>query len=151
MAHTAFRTFAIILGATATLCAFGSSAANAPDCTQFSAPTIANCKAVPVAEISKASIELYRLEGTQTIFDHSLAKEKICLPFQATDCSDPNFLMIETSGHTRFLFHKSDVTPTAPTCYCPPKETTVDAGSPGGAGTIGAPGAGKLKKCGNCP
>jgi len=150
MLHNTLRTLSFVIAGALALSTLGSSAANAPGCAQFSAPSIANCKAVPVADISKASIELYRLEGTQTVFDHSLAKEKVCLPFQATDCSDPNFFMIETSDHTRFLFHKSDMTPTTPTCYCPPKGN-VDASNTGGAGPIGAPGAGKLKPCDKCP
>ena len=65
------------------------------ECTSLAAPKIANCKPVNVSAIAKSYLDLYRIEAGKPVFDRSLKKSDICLPFKATDCGVPGYLMIE--------------------------------------------------------
>ena len=61
----------------------------AAECMALAAPQIANCKPVNVSAIAKSYLDLYRIEGGKPVFDRTLQKSNICLPFRATDCGVP--------------------------------------------------------------
>ena len=109
-------------------------------CTVLTAPAKPNCASVTVAQIAKTYLDLYRIDGGKAVLDHSLKSGDICLPFQATDCNVPAYLMVETPDRAQLLFRRSDLKQEASAgdCVCPRSaQNTV----------IGAPGAGKLKEC----
>lgn len=100
-------------------------------CTSFAAPEISNCKSVNVSAIAKSYLDLYRIEAGKPVFDRSLKKSDICLPFKATDCGVAGYLMIEAPDHTRLVFRTSDLKDEGLTCTCERAGQTTVAGAPG--------------------
>ena len=103
----------------------------AAECTSLAAPEIANCKPVNVGAIAKSYLDLYRIEAGKPVFDRSLKKADICLPFKATDCGVPGYLMIEVPDHTRLVFRTLDLKDEGATCTCDRAGQTTVAGAPG--------------------
>src|SRR5262249_36666983 len=101
------------------------------ECTSLGAPQIASCKPVDVSAIAKSYLDLYRIESGKPVFDRSLKKSDICLPFKATDCGVPGYLMIETADHTRLVFRTADLKDAGATCTCDRAGQTTVAGAPG--------------------
>ena len=100
-------------------------------CTALKAPDIQGCKPVDVAAISKSYLDLYRIEGGKAVLDRSLKKNDICVPFKATDCRVPEFLMIEAPDRARLLFHRSDLRDEGAACTCDRTAQESVAGAPG--------------------
>ena len=101
------------------------------ECMALAAPQIANCKPVNVSAIAKSYLDLYRIEGGKPVFDRTLQKSNICLPFKATDCGVPGYLMIEVPDHTRLVFRTSDLKDEGVACTCDRTAQTTVAGAPG--------------------
>lgn len=108
-----------------------STPAIAAECTALAAPEIANCKAVDVGAIAKSYLDLYRIEAGKPVFDRSLKKGDICVPFKATDCKVTGYLMVETADHTRLVFRTSDLKDEGLACTCDRAGQTTVAGAPG--------------------
>ena len=114
-------------------------------CMPLGAPEIANCKKIDVPAVAKSYLDLYRMQDGKAVLDRSLARDKICVPFQATDCNVREFLAVETETHERLLFHRADLAAEASpgSCVCAAAYTQ----GVGQQNVIGAPGAGRLPEC----
>jgi hypothetical protein len=136
------RNFAIWLSAAAMMFSASQALATADagpaSCTQFKAPTISGCRSINVTAFSKTFLDLYRIDAGKAVLDHSMKKEEICVPFDATDCKVAGYYMIETPDGKRLLFRSADLKQQLDSCTCDRNAQQTVAG---------APGAGRPKMC----